>query len=132
MPSQWSPDGGATSAKPRCAELLGPGVHLRRGLDLEADLQPVAGGRFAVAEAELEAAELEVDAGLVTRETPEPEGRLVELGHAGRIGGPQGKLADAAHLPHLRASRRCLLGIGIAAARNRPTQTGSDRPIRRR
>ena len=42
VPSHRSPEGGAASAKPRRAELLRPGVDLRRGLDLEADLDPVA------------------------------------------------------------------------------------------
>ena len=93
-----------TTANPRCVSSCAqastsPAVSSRKPICI-----PSRSGSLGAAEAELEAAQLQVHAALVGRAALEAEGGLVELGHAEWIGRCQGQLPDAPHLPHAPAA----------------------------
>src|SRR5688500_6348183 len=99
------------------SKLDGPGVHLRGGVDLETDLHPVAGRSLAVAEAQLETAELKVHATVIAGHATKAEGRFVELRDAGWIRREQRQLADAAHLPHVGPTSRLFVTKPVTNSR---------------
>ncbi len=93
--SRWRSDQGEAAQ----GQVLRPGVNLGRGVHSKADLHPVSSGALGAAEAQFEAAEFEIHTGVVARTAPEAKCRLVELGGTHRVGGGEGQLTDAAHLP---------------------------------